>query len=126
MTMADAMTGEGTSYADLGYAVSLSEEEYVVGFRKDSDATDALNAYFAQWAQEGTLDEIAEKYDNAVSIAVKNEEDAASEDGESPDGESPDGESPEGESDDSENPDNKPESEAPPMGPDGIPLKPGE
>ena len=33
ITMANAMTGEGTSYADLGYALSLSEELYGVSFR---------------------------------------------------------------------------------------------
>ena len=117
-TMADAMTGDGTSYADLGYAVSLSSEEYVVGFRKGSDCAAALNELFTAWIADGTLADLSEKYDNAVSIAEA-KDDAA-------EGESEDGESPEGESDDSENPDNKPESEAPPMGPDGKPLKPGE
>ena len=37
ITMANAMTGEGTSYADLGYKLSLSEELYGVSFRKDSE-----------------------------------------------------------------------------------------
>ncbi|MBR5931227.1 MAG: transporter substrate-binding domain-containing protein [Lachnospiraceae bacterium] len=68
-TMADAMTGEGTSYADLGYAVSLSSEEYVVGFRKGSDLTAKLNEMFTKWKQDGTMAQLSEKYGNAVSIA---------------------------------------------------------
>lgn len=68
-TMADAMTGEGTSYANLGYKVALSSEEYVVGFRKGSDLTQKLNDLFAQWKADGTMKGMAEKYDNTVSIA---------------------------------------------------------
>lgn len=67
-TMADAMTGEGTSYTNLGYKVSLSSEEYVVGFRKGSDLTQKLNELFAQWKADGTMKGMSEKYDNAVSI----------------------------------------------------------
>ena len=68
-TMADAMTGEGTSYADLGYAVALSSEEYVVGFRKGSDAAAVLDEMITKWIQDGTLAELSAKYDNAVSVA---------------------------------------------------------
>ena len=68
-TMADAMTGEGTSYADLGYAVALSSEEYVVGFRKGSDAAAVLDEMITKWIQDGTLADLSAKYDNAVSVA---------------------------------------------------------
>ena len=68
-TMADAMTGEGTSYADLGYQVALSSEEYVVGFRKGSDAAAALDELILTWIQDGTLTDLSAKYDNAVSVA---------------------------------------------------------
>ena len=68
-TMADAMTGEGTSYADLAYSVSLSSEEYVVGFRKGSDLTAKLNEMFKAAKADGTMKSLSEKYDNAVSIA---------------------------------------------------------
>lgn len=68
-TMADAMTGEGTSYANLGYKVSLSSEEYVVGFRKGSDLTAKLDELFTQWKADGTMKALSEKYGNAVSIA---------------------------------------------------------
>ena len=62
ITMANAMTGEGTSYADLGYAVSLTSEEYGVAFRKDSDLTAAFNAFMDKLIADGTLQELAAKY----------------------------------------------------------------
>ena len=68
-TMADAMTGEGTSYPDLGYDVALSQEEYVVGFRKGSSLAEELNGFFRAWKFDGTMEELSAKYDNAVSIA---------------------------------------------------------
>lgn len=60
--MAAAMVGEGTGYADLTYTVRLNSEEYGVGFRKGSDLTEKLNAFFDQAKADGTLDEIAAKY----------------------------------------------------------------
>ena len=62
ITMANAMTGEGTSYADLGYALSLTSEEYGVAFRKDSDVTAAFNEFMAKLIADGTLPALAEKY----------------------------------------------------------------
>ena len=62
ITMANAMTGEGTSYADLAKGISLTEEMYGVGFRKDSDLTAAFNDFMAKLMADGTLDALAEKY----------------------------------------------------------------
>ena len=62
ITMANAMTGEGTSYADLGYKISLSEEEYGVSFRKDSDLTAKFNEFMAEMKADGTLQALATKY----------------------------------------------------------------
>ena len=62
ITMANAMTGEGTSYADLTYQLSLSEELYGVSFRKDSDLTAAFNEFMAQLKADGTLEALAAKY----------------------------------------------------------------
>ena len=62
ITMAKAMTGEGTSYADLGIGVSLTEEYYGVGFRKDSDITAKFNEFMAKAMEDGTLDDLAAKY----------------------------------------------------------------
>ena len=62
ITMANAMTGEGTSYADLTYSLSLTSEEYGVSFRKDSDLTAAFNDFMAKLMADGTLDALAAKY----------------------------------------------------------------
>ncbi len=60
--MAKAMTGEGTNYADLTYTLSLNSEEYGVGFRKGSDLADALNDFFAQSYQDGSMVIFAQTY----------------------------------------------------------------
>ena len=62
ITMANAMTGEGTSYADLSYKLSLSEELYGVSFRKESDLTAAFNEFMADLKADGTLEALAAKY----------------------------------------------------------------
>ena len=67
ITMANAMTGEGTNYADLAKGISLTEEEYGVAFRKDSDVTAKFNEVMAKWMEDGTLDALAEKYNLALA-----------------------------------------------------------
>ena len=62
ITMANAMTGEGTSYADLAPGISLTDEQYGVGFRKGSDLTAKFNEVMAKLMEDGTLDALAEKY----------------------------------------------------------------
>lgn len=61
-TMALAMTGEGTDYADLTTCVSLAEEQYGISFRKDSDMTEKMNAYLEEFKADGTLKNLSEKY----------------------------------------------------------------
>lgn len=60
--MAAAMVGEGTSYADLTYTISLNSEEYGVGFRKGSDLASALNDFFAASWADGTMQDLADTY----------------------------------------------------------------
>lgn len=62
ITMAYAMTGEGTNYADLAPGISLTEEFYGVGFRKGSDLTAKLNEFMAELKENGTLQALADKY----------------------------------------------------------------
>ena len=62
ITMAKAMTGEGTNYADLAAGISLTEEEYGVAFRKDSDLTAKFNAFMDKLIADGTLKQLADKY----------------------------------------------------------------
>ncbi len=63
ITMAKAMTGEGTDYADLAMGISLSSEEYGVAFREGSDLTAKLNQFLKDLKADGTLDQLAQKYE---------------------------------------------------------------
>ena len=62
ITMANAMTGEGTSYASLAAGIALTSEEYGIGFRKDSDLTAEVNKIMDELMADGTLTALAEKY----------------------------------------------------------------
>ena len=62
ITMAKAMTAEGTSYDKLGYSIELTTESYGIGFRKDSDLTEKVNAAIDELNADGTLPALAEKY----------------------------------------------------------------
>ena len=69
LLMAGAMIGEGTSYPDLVYSVSLNYEEYGVGFRKGSDLTEKLNAFFAE--NGDLIATLAQTYDIQDNILSK-------------------------------------------------------
>lgn len=62
ITMAKAMTGEGTDYADLTYTGSLSEEFYGIGFRVDSDVCAEVNGIIKDMKADGSLQKLADKY----------------------------------------------------------------
>lgn len=64
ITMAQSMTGEGTSYADIGYKnIGFAEEQYGVGVRKeDTELCDKINEALAELKEDGTLDELYQKY----------------------------------------------------------------
>lgn len=62
ITMANAMTGEGTSYANLAAGIALTSEDYGIGFRKNSDVTAEVNKIIDELIADGTLTALAEKY----------------------------------------------------------------
>ncbi len=62
VTLASAMIGDGTDYADLAIKDELNAEEYGVAFRKGSDAADAVNAAFDELKADGTMQALADKY----------------------------------------------------------------
>ena len=62
ITMANAMTGEGTSYANLAPGISLTSEEYGVGFCKESGVTAKFNEIMTNFKADGTLQALADKY----------------------------------------------------------------
>jgi polar amino acid transport system substrate-binding protein len=64
-TMADSMTGEGSDYSDLMVVstIDLMDEEYAIGFRVGSTATDKVNEIMDALLKDGTLMNIAAKYE---------------------------------------------------------------
>ncbi len=69
--MAIASVGENTDFSDLMIVndLQLSYEEYAIGFRKDSPETlKKVNAAIKELIEEGTLNEIAEKYGVAEQL----------------------------------------------------------
>lgn len=71
LLMAGAMIGEGTAYPDLTYTVSLTEEEYVVGFRKGSDLVKKFNQFWADTCADGIVYETAKIYGVQESVIIK-------------------------------------------------------
>lgn len=62
ITMANAMTGEGTSYSTLKGCLELSIEEYGVAFRKGSELTDMFNKFIVD-NKDAVVTPLAEKYE---------------------------------------------------------------
>lgn len=67
ITMAKAMTAEGTDYDSLTYSLELTSEEYGIGFRKGSALTADVNKAIDELVADGTLPALAEKY--ALNLA---------------------------------------------------------
>ena len=67
LTLATAMIGEGTDYANLAIKDELNAEEYGVAFRKGSDAAAAVDAAFDELKADGTMQALADKYDLALA-----------------------------------------------------------
>lgn len=63
LTMAKAMTGEGTSYEDLASGLELETEEYGISCREGSDLTAEINKIMDEMKNDGSLAKIAEKYE---------------------------------------------------------------
>ncbi len=63
-TMAKASVGSG-DFASLQIVdgIELANEEYAIGFRVGSDLTEKVNAIIADMVKDGTLSNIASKYD---------------------------------------------------------------
>ena len=62
LTLASAMIGEGTDYADLMIVDELNAEEYGVAFRKGSDVAAAVDQIFDELKADGTMADLAQKY----------------------------------------------------------------
>lgn len=62
ITMANATTGEGNTYKNLAVSFSLTEEEYAIACRQESDLTAEINEIMAGLVSDGTLEKLAKKY----------------------------------------------------------------
>ena len=67
LTLATAMIGDGTDYANLTIKDELNAEEYGVAFRKGSDAAAAVDTAFDELKSGGTMQKLADKY--SLSLA---------------------------------------------------------
>ena len=67
LTLATAMIGDCTDYANLTIKDELNAEEYGVAFRKGSDAAAAVDAAFDELKSDGTMQKLADKY--SLSLA---------------------------------------------------------
>ena len=67
LTLATAMIGDGTDYANLVIKDELNAEEYGVAFRKGSDVAEAVNAAFDELKSDGTMQKLADKYSLALA-----------------------------------------------------------
>lgn len=65
--MANAMIKEGSDFADLAIAQTLTEEQFGIGFRKDSDMTEKVNALLAELTEDGTMQKLADKYGQTLA-----------------------------------------------------------
>ncbi len=68
ITMANAMTGKGTSYEGLAAGLALTSEEYGIGFRKGTDTVEEVNKIIADLYKDGTLQKLADKYELTLAI----------------------------------------------------------
>ena len=64
LTMAKAMTGEGTDYADIGWKdVGFAKEEYGIGARlEDTALMEKINAKIKEYKENGYLTDLYQKY----------------------------------------------------------------
>ena len=62
LLMAEAMIGPDTSYPNLTYTDSLTQEEYGIGCRQGSDLADFITSVLAEAYQDGTTQTLARQF----------------------------------------------------------------
>ena len=62
LLMAGAMIGPDTSYPNLTYTDSLTQEEYGIGCRQGSDLADFITSVLAEAYQDGTTQTLARQF----------------------------------------------------------------
>ena len=66
--MAGSLIGSGKQFENLVGTLTLSSEEYGIGFRKNSDLAEQLNVFWLKNMENGTVEAVAEQY--GVQAAV--------------------------------------------------------
>lgn len=66
--MAAYNTSDGQEYDKLGFAISLNDEKICVGFRKNSDLAQEVDAFIQEADKDGSLHTLAEKYGIADAV----------------------------------------------------------
>lgn len=62
IVMAAYYTGDGQEFEDLQFSISLNDEKFCVGFRKDSDLTEPANEFLKASYEDGMISYLAEQY----------------------------------------------------------------
>lgn len=62
IVMAAYYTGDGQEFEDLQFSISLNDEKFCVGFRKDSDLTEPANEFLKASYEDGMISSLAEQY----------------------------------------------------------------
>lgn len=73
----DKEAEEKTSYDNLAVAAEITSEEYGIAFRKGSDLTAAVNEYMDELIEDGTLKELADKYELVLADSEAQEQQEA-------------------------------------------------
>ncbi len=71
LLMASAMTGEGTSYANLAHTLELTTEQYGIGCRQGSDLASYINDELKKFYDDGTTAAIAETYSLQATVIAQ-------------------------------------------------------
>ncbi len=66
--MAEYYTGDGQEFEDLQFSISLNDEKFCVGFRKNSDLTPKVNEFLKTAYEDGTIESLANKYGIASAV----------------------------------------------------------
>lgn len=66
--MAAYYTGDGQAFEELGYRVPLNDETICIGFRRQSDLKEAADAFLKNAYEDGTAEELAERYGIANAL----------------------------------------------------------
>lgn len=61
--MAAYNMGDGQTFDDLGFHITLNDEKICIGFRKDSDLTEQVNDFIHTAYEDGTIQSLAEQYE---------------------------------------------------------------